>query len=161
MSIVYSCQETFDELMEEGIPLFHAHGEEVDLYQEYFQVSPDYDMYNTLSDLGVLHITTARDEEQGGQLVGYLFFFVNNHPHYKEVVYANNDLIYVDPSCRGKGVAKGMFSAAEEDLKEGFDVSVISFHMKSAHPFKELAESMGYEEAEIMYSKYVKEEVNS
>ena len=149
-------EESYYDVVDEVTPLVYEHGAETDHYQEYFTVDPDFKSYEVLSNADLLRIYTARDE---GKLVGYLFFIVQNNPHYKTVVYACNDLIYVHPDYRNKSVVQSMFSFAEDELKEA-GVSVITFHFKAHMDHPELAKVMGYDRAEIMYSKYIQGDDN-
>lgn len=149
-------QERYKDNQEVINEMVFVHAEETDLYQDKFSLNPDFDLYLSLEEQGILRMYTARDEEG---LAGYLIFLVTNHPHYKDQMYANNDLVYVKPEHRGgkAEVVRGMFSLAEENLKEE-GISVICVSMKAHMPFDKTAEYMGYDKAEIVYSKYIKED---
>lgn len=144
-------KEEYLEVIEDIKPLVYEHGSETDLYQEHFTVDPDFEVYSAMDSNGTLQIFTARDE---GKLVGYLVFFVSNHPHYKNTKYASNDLLYVHPDYRKGGLIQNLFAFAEEYLKED-GVQVMTFHFKSHMDHPALAEIMGYDRAEVMYSKYI------
>lgn len=147
--------ERYTDIQEEVNEMVFVHAKETDIYQEHFSLDPDFNQYLAMDSVGLIRLFTARDK---GVLIGYLMFFVMPHPHYKTIVYANNDILFVSKPYRGEGkVLSEMFSLAEASLKEE-GVSVVCFCMKSHLQFKSSAEKMGYQEAEIMYSKYIKEE---
>lgn len=144
-------QERFIDLIEELKPLLESHWEEVAWYKDKIKLCPDYDRYAELDQIGALHIVTARDE---GELVGYDINFVMPHLHYSEHTYAVNDIIFLLPEYRHAGIALEMVEHTEALLAEK-GVSVITLHMKLAHPFTQLMEQAGYSAQETIYSKYV------
>lgn len=153
--MIYYYVEEYKEVIEELKPLVHQHSSEIDRYQEYFTLDPAYHLYEELDNNEQLLITTARTED--GELVGYLVFFLDYHLHYQDILYAKNDLIFIKPEYRMKGIITGLFDYTEEILKAA-GVKVITFAMKTDHSFEYLAEKMGYDKAEIFYSKYIGED---
>ena len=149
-------KESYRSVEEQINKMVFVHAAETDLYQDKFTLNPDFDQYMSLEDSGMLRIFTAREDDE---LVGYLVFLVTYHPHYKDQLYANNDLTYVHPDYRSKdaSLVRSLFDIAERSLKEE-GVSVITVSMKAHMPFDKTAERMGYDRAEIVYSKYIKEE---
>ncbi len=146
--------EFYDEVIEELRPIFADHWKEVALYQDKIPLSPDSDKYREMEKSGNLHIVTARD---GEKLIGYFVSFISYHPHYKETLFANNDILYLHPEYRGADTALGMFIYAEECLAD-LGVEVLMLHMKTAKPFDALCEALEYENVERLYSKYIKKE---
>ena len=146
-------EESFVDALEELGPLFKEHYKEVAVYQDKIDLSVDCERYRQLEDLGVLHTVIAREDNK---IIGYFVSFVQPHIHYKEDVYAANDILYIAPEHRGTGIAKDMFEFAEDKLKK-MGVSVIVLHMKTHIPFEGLAASLGYDKVEYNYSKCIKE----
>jgi len=130
---------------------FIKHHEEVESYAKEVPLDIDRGQYEALELAGVLHTVSVRD---AGELVGYYVSIVMPHPHHKGSLFAVNDILYIDPEYRSSEVAAEMIIFAEEDLKE-MDVTVMAFSMKVSHPFKSLAEMLGFEETDIVYSKYL------
>lgn len=145
--------ETLDECLEEMKPFLKLHWEEVALYKDKILLNPDYNKYYELEKIGILRISTARDE---GKLVGYFISMIQPHIHYQDHLYAVNDILYLDESYRGADVAIGLFQFAEEDLKD-LGVSVLIIAMKTAKPFDALCEALDYTNVERVYSKYIRE----
>ena len=128
-----------------------SHWEEVAANKEKVDFNPDYDKYKVIEDTGSLHIVTARKE---GVLIGYFVSFLTPSIHYKDHVFALNDVLYVAEKYRGGSVAFKMFIFAESHLKK-LGVSVIFIHMKVYAPFDKLCLKLGYTNVERSYSKYI------
>lgn len=150
--------ENFNDMIEELKPFLTAHYEEVAMYQDKIELDPDYDLYTAMQDAGVLKVFTMRfggGPTEKGALIGYNIFFVKEHPHYKQDIFAVNDIVYVDPLHRHGGDTPAFFEWCERQLKEEFDVHVITYHMKTMKTFHALMESIEMDHAEHMYMKYI------
>lgn len=148
-------EERYTDVIEEMKPLLEDHYEEIALYKEHIKLNPAYDAYEMMAAAGMLHIFTARIEETN-ELVGYTVTFLQYHPHYKDHKYAVNDIIFVKPEHRHGEVAPEMLDRLEA-LMLADDVSVMTFHMKTYKTFETLMDSLGYNKAEYIFSKYIKE----
>lgn len=62
-----------------------------------FQIEPDMEQYQKLSDAGALVILTVRDE---GEIKGYVSGFTYRALHHKKITGAIGDTIYVEPEYR-------------------------------------------------------------
>lgn len=149
-------EEKFDDVIEEMKPLLEDHYVEVAMYQDKIELNPNWGIYQAMNDVGNVHIFTARDDERDGKLIGYCVTFMQNNPHYMDHEYAVNDVIYVDPEYRHTEVAPMMLSELEKIMKSQ-GVSVMTFHMKTHLPFETLMQSLGYDDAEKLYTKYIKD----
>lgn len=143
--------ETVDQCIEELKPLLEAHYEEIAMYKDKIKLNPDYNTYYQLEAHGNLHIVTVRDE---GVLIGYYISYIHPNPHYRDHLFAVNDVLFVHPDYRGGTTAYRMIRYAQEKLKE-LGVSVMMLHMKVAFPFESLCEALGMDKAEYVYSKYL------
>lgn len=143
--------ESLSECIEEIKPLIEGHWEEVAVSKDKILLNPDYARYKEMDSLGLIHTVTVRD---GEELIGYYVSFLYPNLHYKDHLYAVNDILYLHPSYRKNGVALNMLFFAEEELKK-LGVSVITLHMKVDYPFHELCEAMGMKKIEYIYSKYI------
>lgn len=144
--------ESVKSVLEEIKPILQLHWEEIALYKNKIVLDPDYDKYVKLDEEGVIRLVTARD---GEKLIGYFISMISPHLHYKQDLYAINDILYLDKAYRGADTAIGMFSFAEEDLKS-LGVSVIIISMKVMKPFDALCEALEYTCVERAYSKCIK-----
>ena len=148
--------EKYNDVINEIIPMFHAHYLEIATDQEIKPLDPDLDRYQVLEDQGMLRIFTARDQlmtneqiriagpdHNRGQLIGYFNSFVMTHIHYQQTMIALNDIMYVDPAYRGGTVGYRLVKLAKADLKNlGADILII--HMKCDYPFRPLLTKLGF-----------------
>lgn len=150
MGVKYQ-QEFLDSVIEDAKGLLESHWDEVALNKDKIKVNPDWDTYYLLQEQGKLDIFTARDE---GVLVGYFVVFVSPHIHYKDHLFAKNDLLYLSPSHRKGFTGVKLIKFAEKMLKED-GVSVLVVNTKNHKPFHKLMEFLGFSSAETLYSKYI------
>jgi hypothetical protein len=86
--------------------LIIAHYEELTANKDVVQLAPDYERYQQLEDMGKLAIFTVRDMPNlndgtiPGKLVGYSIFFIDQHIHYRNQSFANNDIIFLHQDYR-------------------------------------------------------------
>lgn len=133
-------------------PLLEEHWEEVAWYKDKIKLAPAFDKYIEMQERNSLLFVTVRDES--GTLIGYNINFIQHHPHYSDHIYAINDIIFLLPKYRHGTIAKEMLEYTEQILKH-IGVSVVTLHMKPAHPFKSLAEYAGFKQQEYVYSKFI------
>lgn len=147
-------QEDLNDIREELEPLLVEHYHEVAMYQDKIDLNPDWKGYELLSMANALHVYTARANQE---LIAYTVNIVQPNMHYKDHVYAVNDVIYVDPQYRHTEVAETLIQNSEELLKE-LGVSVMTFHMKTFKTFEALMDHLDFDKAEYLYMKYIKED---
>jgi len=150
MAVKYQ-QEFLDSVVDDIRPLLESHWEEVALNKEKIKINPDWDTYYALQEQGKLDIFTARDE---GVLVGYFVVFVSQHIHYKDHLFANNDLIYLAPSHRKGFTGVNLVKFAEACLKED-GVSVLTVNTTNRKPFDNILRYLGFSPSEVLHSKYI------
>jgi GNAT superfamily N-acetyltransferase len=147
-------EELFSDCVEEMKPLFDLHWEEIAIHKDKIKLNPDYEKYIEMEKGGFVVTYTVRKE---GVIVGYAIFFVAEHLHYKDHVYANNDIVFIAPELRRSGLAVDLFKFSEKELKEKHGASVIMVSMKVAAPFDDLLTYLDYGLIERNFSKYVGE----
>ncbi|QDP53387.1 MAG: hypothetical protein Unbinned6805contig1000_49 [Prokaryotic dsDNA virus sp.] len=143
--------EKLKDIIEEIKPLLEDHWEEVAWYKDKIKLNPDYDKYLKIEELDMVVVVTVRYNDK---LIGYNINFINTNLHYSDHVFAVNDIVFLHPNHRHSGVALEMLSFTEEELKNR-GVSVVTFHMKLAHPFKTLMEQAEFSPQEYIYSKFI------
>lgn len=145
----FRIESVSDALWDELLPLLDAHYREVAHFKD-IPLAPIRHQYEKIEELGLLKIFTARTTN--GTLIGYAAFFVTPHMHYGSSVWANMDVLFLEPSKRGRGIAEALFEYAEGLLKT-FGVQVVSQHMKAAHSYGRMLERRGYELMDLIYVK--------
>lgn len=95
MSVVYRL-ESMDEFLEDAMPLFQAHIEEL---KETIEVELNIDMnkYLRLWQNGSLLILAAREK---GKLIGYYIMRLAQHSRSKHTLVANEEALYLKPEHR-------------------------------------------------------------
>ena len=135
------------ELLKEAEPLLQKHWAEIAYYKD-IPLDPDYELYLKMQGVGALRSYSARDEH--GKLIGYAVYFVRPHPHYKQTLMAQQDILYVDPERRGMGLF--LLKFADLELKK-IGVELVSHHIKVAHDWSAAAEKLGYKKTDIIVMK--------
>jgi len=143
--------ESFMECKGELMPLFEQHYEEIALNKDKIALNPNWDGYNALDQSGLLQTYTVRSD---GKLCGYFVVLLIGGLHYKDHIFAANDLIYIDPTERKGFTAWRLLRYAEQDLKER-GVSAMHVNVKKHKPFDKLLLRLGYTHIENLYSKYI------
>lgn len=108
--------ESWTDIKREIMPLFQEHYANIadPLDKDRIPLDPDWEEYQRSADLGILHITAARES---GKLVGYAVAFVKRGLHYKSTLFGNWDLYWIDPKARGHWVGVRLFREVERALK--------------------------------------------
>ncbi len=131
-AVAYATEQLTDGLWDELAPLLEAHWHEIAHYDD-IVLRPDREMYAKIQAAGGLRIYTARTaapSQDRGRLIGYLCCFVNRSLHYADHLFANQDVLFIDPLHRGSRAGVGLIQFAHEQLRtEG--VSVIFQHVKA------------------------------
>ena len=144
-------QEFLTQVKGEVKPLLDAHWNEIALNQDKIKLNPDWDAYRDLEVQGKLKIFTTRCE---GTLIGYFVVVVDYNIHYKDHLFANNDIIYIHKDYRKGFTGIKLIKFAEKCLKED-GVSVLNINTKVHQPFDKVLERLGFGLIERVYSKYL------
>lgn len=146
-------QEFLETCRKEAETLIQEHWEEIALNKDNIKLNPDWESYEALEFSDKLKIFTARED---GQLIGYFVVFVNRHIHYKDHLFAVNDILFLR-ECKRKGlIGAKLIKFAEVCLKED-GVSVLNINTKIHKPFDPLMDRLGFNLIERVYSKYLGE----
>jgi hypothetical protein len=144
-------QEPFNKtLIEEMLPLWRDHYEELALYKD-FPLSPTLYVYENASMRSILRIYTAREEDR---LVGYQVFFVHAHPHFSGAMEAIQDLLFLSQDMR-KGFTGYRFLKWCDEQLTSDGVNLIFQHVNKDHDYGPLLRRLGYVAHDILYSKRV------
>jgi GNAT superfamily N-acetyltransferase len=144
-------QEFLSQVQSDIKPLLELHWKEIALNQDKIKLNPDWDAYHNLELTGNLKIFTARS---GEELVGYFVVMLNNNIHYKDHVFASNDVIYLHKDYRKGFAGIRLIKFAEKCLKED-GVSVLLINTKSHKPFDKVLERLKFKPIERVFSKFI------
>lgn len=144
-------RETYDQYIDDVLPLYEDHWREVCWRRENFVLNPDHEKYRKLEAGGALRIFTAREN---GIIIGYALFVVQHHLHYKDVKIASNDIVFVDPARRGHWLGIKLLRHAINSMKaEG--VKAVSLRMKKELAWGPIARRLGFEPVEEIWNAWV------
>lgn len=129
-------------------PLIKQHYDEIALNKDVIKLNPDWEGYARLDKINALRVYTARKD---GKLMGYFVVIVSKSLHYRDHLFANNDLIFLAKSARRGLTGIKLIKFAIESLKaEG--ISKLHVNTKAHQPFDAILERLGFEEIERVYS---------
>lgn len=130
-------------------PLLMEHWNEIALNKDIIKLNPDWREYARLDEINALRIYTARKDNQ---LMGYFVIIVSRSLHYKDHLFANNDIVFLTKPARKGLTGFKLIKFAIESLKaEG--VSKLHINTKTHQPFDPILERLGFEEIETVFSK--------
>ena len=144
-------QEFLDQVENDILVLIDLHYEEIALNQDNIKLNPDWDAYRSFEDQGKLKIFTARDN---GTLVGYFVVVVGVNMHYKDHIFACNDIIYLHKDYRKGFAGIKLINFAKKCLTDD-GVSVLTINTKVHQPFDRVLERLGFKLIERVYSSYL------
>ncbi len=123
---IESVRACWPELME----IFPTHHAELALFQDRMPLAPQVDEYFRRESMGALFLATVR---WNGRIAAYQITAVAPGFHYGKTLTATQDIVYVHPEMRDKGLAFPLFRLVKRELKRrGVDVWHVGY--KSAKP---------------------------
>jgi len=141
---------TVAEMREHAMPLLRAHWVEVGRNRDVMVLNPVWPLYEQMERTGMLLALAAWD---GETLVGYSVTFVMQNLHYGDVVYAQNDVIFVEQSKRGAGVFLRLRDETEARA-EAMGAVEIRWHAKHGTALdRKMARDTRYAVQDITYSR--------
>lgn len=147
-------RENLSECQAEIQPVLrNEHWEEVGHYRD-IPIDMNWEAYARIEKAGALRCFTVRsplnEEFNETHLLGYAFFIVDRHLHYKNTLVANQDILFVRKPYRGVG-RKFLKWCDLELEREG--VTTVTHHIKPWFDWSHMAEELGYEKAETIYTR--------
>lgn len=129
-------------------PLIKQHYDDIALNKDIIKLNPDWEGYARLDNINALRVYTARKDDE---LVGYFVVIVSKSLHYRDHLFANNDIIFLAKSAR-KGLTgvKLIKYAIESLAAEG--ITKLHVNTKAHQPFDAILERLNFEEIERVYS---------
>tara|TARA_R100000951_G_scaffold27669_1_gene23785 strand:- start:1012 stop:1464 length:453 start_codon:yes stop_codon:yes gene_type:complete len=141
--------ESYTNIKDEIKPLLEQHYEEIALDQDVIKLNPDWDAYAKYDSIHALRCYTARNDD--GDLIGYFVLMVSTSLHYKDHLFANNDVIFLRKDARKGMTGVKLIKYAVKCLqREG--ITRININTKTHQPFDVIVERLGFELIERVYS---------
>ena len=136
------------DFIDEFMQVLPIHYEELCVTKQ-FPFDPDWDMYKNMANAGMLRTITVRND---GELIGYIAFFIQPHPHYKSCKTAYEDVYFIKKEYRKGRIGIKLFQYAELALKR-IGVNRIIVHTKIHLDNSRLLEYLGYEHTDKLFTK--------
>jgi hypothetical protein len=146
--MMHLATETFAQVRDEIEDLIVMHYDEIASDKHVIKLDPDWGKYESMERDNALRIFTARKD---GKLVGYSVFFLVWHPHYKQNLFAQNDIVFLHPDHRG-GTGVRLIRYSEEQLRKD-RVDKLVWHAKPDTALSQLLPKMGYIVQDIILGK--------
>lgn len=141
---------SIDEILERAGPLLRRHWDEIALNKQLMRLDPDWSRYQDIENKGNLVVLVA--ETPGMGLAGYSISFVHAHLHYRNLVVAQNDVIFLDKEWRTAGVGAALLAATEQECKAR-GARMMMFHAKPETALEKVLPRRGYGVQDVVFSK--------
>lgn len=142
----------------ELLPLFKKHYEEISIHRKHgIPLNPDWNAYALKEARNELVFVALRHH---GKLVGYFTFFIGPSLHYKGILQAGMDLVYVEPASRGKingqhGASMLRDAAIAEAKRRGVKLFTAGFKSNRSRHMRKLLADGGFEPFEEHYALWI------
>ena len=135
-----------EEKLKDFVPDFDAllkpHMAEINMTQKFgFELKPNYQQYIKMQEYDALVVLTCRSDKE---LIGYTVFNIYPSIRYPDCKMAREDLYYIKPEFRGKGLGKQLFIEIEKLLKAK-GANQIVFTTKTYQDYSPIFEDLGYQ----------------
>lgn len=127
-------KELLADVIGEVQPLLELHYDELTLNKDRVKLDPDWQQYAELEHADAFHIFTARDDDK---LVGYSAFFLKPHIHYRGLMVAQNDVLYLHPDYRVGMTGVRLIKMSHQGMRAA-GADKIVWHCKHSNHLKQL-----------------------
>lgn len=146
--IKFNTEKVLD-IKEELKSLLDKHYEELTLDKDVVKLDPIWSLYGELEEKNQFFLFTVRDEDV---LVGYSAFFMKPHIHYKDLIVATNDVIFLKKEYRLGITGIKLLKYSEQKVKE-LGAKKITWHVKYSNDFRPILHRMGYSDEDVIVGK--------
>ena len=106
--------ESFERCLPELVQLFPAHWEELALFKDRMPLAPQYAEYVRRERAGLLFLATVR---WNAKIVAYYTAQVAPGFHYGKTLTGTQDMVWVTPEARNKGLSLPLHRCVEKELR--------------------------------------------
>ena len=126
------------------------HWHEVAKHKDRMVLAPDWDKYAALEAQGKLFVVYVLDDDYN--LLGYSFNFLDTHIHYKDLMVANNDAIYISPADRNSMAGLRLIKATKLRASE-LGAKLMIWHAKQGSALDKLFIAKRLQVQDTIYSE--------
>lgn len=148
MALDLKTESLFD-ILPEMKELIELHYQEIALYKDKVKLNPDWETYKKLEEQNQFFLFTARID---GELVGYSAFFLKPHIHYKDLLVASNDVLFLKKEHRAGRIGLKLIKYSEQRIKE-LGANKITWHIKVTNDFRPMFHRMNYIDEDVIIGK--------
>lgn len=127
--------------------LFDPHWEEIAEEKDDLKINVKWSTYEKIESLGKLISIAARC---GPNLVGYFIAVVDEHPHYQDVIFANEDVHFLHKDYRGRLNGKKLIEAGMIEAKKR-GAKFMTGREKIAHSHEAIWLRLGFRPIDTCY----------
>ena len=139
-----------DTIRDHAADLLEAHWGEVAQYKHLMVLKPDWHRYYEAEEKGMLLAISVG--VPGNPMVGYSVSFIGSHMHYRDLVVATNDVLFLHEGWRTSGVGPRLIVATEAEAAER-GAKLMLWHAKPDTALDSIMPRMGYSVIDIVHSK--------
>ncbi len=145
--------ESFVACAPELMQLFPVHWNELAIFRNRMPLAPQYQEYARRERDGILFLATAR---QNGNIVGYYTAQCAPGFHYQSTLTATQDLVYILPEVRNRGLALPLFRLVEKELRRrGVGLWYAGYKTRNHLGMATLLERLGFSAADTYMAKWL------
>ena len=141
--------ESLFDILSEMEELTKFHYQEITLHKDKVKLNPDWETYKKLEDNNQFFLFTARINKE---LIGYSAFFLKSHIHYRDILVASNDVLFLKKEHRVGRVGLKLIKYSEQKMKE-LGANKITWHIKASNDFRPILHRMSYIDEDIIVGK--------
>ena len=147
----YSISEEYlsEDKIAELFELAKLHNDEVGEFED-SEFSIDTETYIKLQDMNIAKAFIARDIETFNA-VGYIIYLIMAHPHFKDVLIAKEDGLFVYKSHRGSMLGYKLIRYADSVLSDKYGVDAITQTATEKFDHSKMLIKLGYSKIETTY----------
>lgn len=140
-----------DELCLLGNDLFREHYDEIARNKRVMVLKPDWLRYKALEQMDSLIMLGAW---QDGMLVGYAASFITTHLHYSDMLFVQNDVLFVAREHRRSRLGIRLIRETERIASES-GADLIMWHAKESTALAQILPRLGYGVQDIVFAREV------
>lgn len=145
--------DSFEQNAEELSRIFVQHHHELALFKDRMPLAPQYAEYVRREQAGTLFLTTVR---RNGRICAYYIAQVAPGFHYGSTLTGTQDICYVVPEERNKGMALPLFRHTKQELKRrGVKIWYSGYKIHNELGMPRLLEMLGFVPADVYMACWI------
>jgi hypothetical protein len=125
------------------------HWDEIAKNKHLMVLAPDVEKYRAIENLGKLFAVLAYD---GDEMVGYSVNIIDNNLHYRDLIQAQNDVLFVKPTHRAGRLFMRMRDATLK-MAAARGARLMLWHAKERTPLAYMLPRLGCKVQDIIFSE--------